>query len=293
MSDLILRQEDIDRFTKSLNKMVAEAEVDVAVLIHRDGHLLATAGKTELIDTTALSALVSASFSSMIAVANLVGEREFTTQHLAGEDKGIYIALVDEYTFSVSVFGVELSLEPLQAVIDKTRKPLSKALGILYNNEPEPFGDDEYEEEELSVPGADEATPEEPAEEEVLDAEEVARRTKGDGAAAGKAVPRKLSYTGTGKSTYLEKEKQKDEDKAADRRKIREPDADDADLEALANAITSRKEREVPKSKPKADDKKEPDGSDDDKDGMLVVDGERMNVVSLKDKRKGKKKKKG
>jgi len=261
MRDLILRQEDIDRFNSTLEKLTKKTHVALTVLVHRDGHLLASAGETDAVDTTALSALVSANFSSTVAIANLVGEKEFTTQHHSGRDKCILVSLIDDYSFLVAVFDMSIPLEPIRVFTDEYRPELVKALDKLYRNEPEPLGADEA------------AAPEQL--EEVMDAEEVARQAKAKGESAAQVVPRRLSYT---TKPPREREAEPVAAEAASRQRvIREPDADEADLEALANAISSRREREkkpAVKSAAPAD--------------VLMVDGKPMNVVSLKNRKQTK-----
>ncbi len=263
MADLILRQDDIDRFTTILDKLTKQTRVSLVVLVHRDGHLLASGGESDSHDTTALSALVSANFSSTVAIANLIGEKEFTIQHHAGKEKSILVSLIDDYTFLVSVFGLQVPIEPIHVYTDECRDDLLKALNKLYNNEADGF-----------LPSGDdfEAGPTDSApEEEIVDAEEALRRQK-DGEAGG-VVPRRLSYT-----TRPPKGQTSDgeERKGGGRhRVIREPDAGDADLEALANAISSKSERD---KKPTSDSKGEGE--------VMVIDGKPMNIVSLKSKKK-------
>jgi predicted regulator of Ras-like GTPase activity (Roadblock/LC7/MglB family) len=273
MSDLILRQADIDRFTETLKKLISKSHVSVAALIHRDGHLLASAGKTDAVDATALSALVSANFSSTVAIANLVGEKEFTTQHHAGKKQSILVSLVDEFAFIVAVLAVDVPIEPVKTCAEEYRAELTSALERLYKNEPDgmfPTGDDL---DDFSL-GA------------YADAEDVARAAKGkpDG---GQAVPRKLSYTGTGKSTTAKTQKKPAAAPEEQQHGAREQEAEDADFDALARAISSRAEREGQKTTGSAT--KKGDGAkpkESDKGDVIVIDGQPMNVVSLKSKGK-------
>lgn len=265
MSDLILRQEDIDRFTFSLDTLTRKASVSMCVLVHRDGHLLASAGQSNMLDTTALSALVSANFSSTVAIANLVGEKEFSVQHHAGREKSILVTLIDDYTFLVFVFPNSLSVEPIRAAYDEHRKDFIAALDRMYNNEPEgflPSGDD-----------LDNAT-QQPAPSQIIDAEEIARLERDKKISGAQVVPRKLSYTSKPPSG-IKAEPAAPASHAKAPRVIREPDADEADFEALAAAISSKGERQ---QKPSAD------ASGASKD-VVMVEGKPMTVVSLKDKK--------
>jgi hypothetical protein len=251
MSDLILRREDIDRFTAVLSQLLKKAHVSLSALIHRDGHLLACSGANGIVDTTALSALVSANFSSMVAVANLVGEKEFTTQHHVGRSRSIYISLVDEYTFLVSVFDVNVPTDPIRVYTEEYRGELESALNRMYNNEPD--GD---------LPSAEDFK-------QAQDAAEAAQSAQ--------AQARRLTYTvkppGAAREDAPTVEKAAlDRPPAEGRARIREPQEDDVDMVALANAISLRKKDQL------ADEK--PAGHKD----VLVVDGKVMNVVSLRKK---------
>lgn len=133
MSNVILRQEDIDRFSAILSRLTLKARLMLAVLVHKDGHLLASVG-THSADTTALAALVSANFSSTIAIANIIGEKEFRTQFHRGKNKNIFISLVDDDTFVVSVFDDQTSIDIVRVYTEEYAGDLVKSLEKCYAN---------------------------------------------------------------------------------------------------------------------------------------------------------------
>ena len=133
MSDVILRQEDIDRFSAILSRLTLKARLMLAVLVHKDGHLLASVG-THSADTTALAALVSANFSSTIAIANIIGEKEFRTQFHRGKNKNIFISLIDDNTFVVSVFDDQTSIDIVRVYCEEYSGDLVKSLERCYAN---------------------------------------------------------------------------------------------------------------------------------------------------------------
>lgn len=143
MSDVILRQGDIDRFTEILNRLIGKTKAALCVLIHKDGHLLASVGTTSLLDSTALAALISANFSSTVAIAHMLGEREFNAQIHKGKSKSIYISLVDDDTFLSTIIDNKINIETVRIYTDEYAKDLANALHILYQNLPEPFPEDE------------------------------------------------------------------------------------------------------------------------------------------------------
>ena len=148
MKDIILRQEDIDRFDSHLGELAAKARLDLALLIHKDGHLLAAqvVNTERAYDTVALAALVSANFSSSMAVAHLIGETEFKTQFHTGTTHSIFISLVDDDTYLVTIFPHSTTPDTVKVYAAEYGLELQSALRILYENEM-----DGFEEEELPL----------------------------------------------------------------------------------------------------------------------------------------------
>jgi len=138
MNDLILRQNDIDRFEAILGDLTARGRILLSVLVHKDGHLLAHVGISDSVDTTALSALISANFSSTIAIANIIGEKEFSSQFHKGETRNIYVALLDDNTFLTVIFDNHTDIETVRDAIELSRSGLVDALRMLYNDDTPP-----------------------------------------------------------------------------------------------------------------------------------------------------------
>ena len=133
MSDVILRQEDIDRFSAILSKLAQKARLTLSILVHRDGHLLASVG-SQAADTTSLAALVSANFASTIAIANIIGEKEFRTQFHRGKNKNVFVSLVDESTYMVSVFDEQTSIDIVRVYTEEYGQQLVACLLQCYAN---------------------------------------------------------------------------------------------------------------------------------------------------------------
>jgi predicted regulator of Ras-like GTPase activity (Roadblock/LC7/MglB family) len=94
-ADLILLEDDEARLTAVLEALVKEAKAVAAFLLDRGGRLLAGAGETEEIDTTALASLVSGSMAATGSLARLVGEEEFGALILEGEQVHLYIGMAE------------------------------------------------------------------------------------------------------------------------------------------------------------------------------------------------------
>jgi len=145
MDDLILRQDDIDRFNGVLSQFVRKGKVEIAILIHKDGHLLAFQGSNDSIDTSSLSALISANFSSTQAIAHILGEKEFRSQLHQGEDRNIFISVVDDNTYLAAVFTHETPVETVRVYVDEYTEELEKCLQRLYGNSIDSLYDEPFQ----------------------------------------------------------------------------------------------------------------------------------------------------
>jgi predicted regulator of Ras-like GTPase activity (Roadblock/LC7/MglB family) len=99
--------------TTADQKMLHEVLVDLlkksasrcVLLVDLSGRCLAHAQSKEKIDVDALAALLAGAFSSMRALATLVGETEFSVLFHQGEHSRIHNILVDEDRFLSVISG--------------------------------------------------------------------------------------------------------------------------------------------------------------------------------------------
>ncbi len=133
MKDMILFPEDIDHLNSVLSQLVTKANLLLAVLINKDGRLLTNQGSLELVDTVSLAALVAGNSASTLAIANLVGETEFSTMYHQGRDKHIYIAVVDDNTFLALIFDDRTNIDRVKVFARQFDRQLKAALAEVYN----------------------------------------------------------------------------------------------------------------------------------------------------------------
>jgi predicted regulator of Ras-like GTPase activity (Roadblock/LC7/MglB family) len=101
---LILTKNEITQIHKSLLQMLKQSEAKCAILVDTDGKCLAKKGFTQSIDTDALAALIAGSFASTRAMAELVGEKDFSVLFHQGEKDHIHNILVDDSTILTVIF---------------------------------------------------------------------------------------------------------------------------------------------------------------------------------------------
>lgn len=101
---LILTKTEITQIHRALLQMLKQSEAKCAMLVDADGKCLAKKGFTANIDTDALAALIAGSFSSTRAMAQLVGETDFSVLFHQGERDHVHNILVDNNTILTVIF---------------------------------------------------------------------------------------------------------------------------------------------------------------------------------------------
>lgn len=87
-----------------LARMVAGSGSLIALLVTREGTVVAEAGDTACMNTTAAAALVAGMYSATREVARMVGEQQFSILLQQGENRHVHISLVTDDSMLVVVF---------------------------------------------------------------------------------------------------------------------------------------------------------------------------------------------
>jgi len=135
MANFILYKEDIDRLNRVLAHLLSSASATFVLLVHKDGNLLANQGYTRAFDTTALAALAAGSYAATRAIAQLIGESEFTVLFHKGKNDNIHISLVDEDCILVLVFDDRTNPGMIRIESEKAIKAINVILDDIRNNE--------------------------------------------------------------------------------------------------------------------------------------------------------------
>lgn len=133
MKDMILFPEDIDRLNVILDQLTVKANLLLSVLINKDGRLLTFQGSLDKIDTVSMAALVAGNSASTLAIANLMGETEFSAMYHQGKERHIFIAVVDENTFLCLVFDDRTNIDRVKVFARQFDRQIKKALVLVYD----------------------------------------------------------------------------------------------------------------------------------------------------------------
>ncbi|GAB4322697.1 MAG: roadblock/LC7 domain-containing protein [Candidatus Sumerlaeia bacterium] len=101
---LILTKSDITAIHNVLSTLLRQSDAKCALVVNQDGKCVAQRGFTQNIDTTALAALIAGSFSSTRAMAELLGEKDFTVLFHQGEKDHIHNNLIDNSNILTVIF---------------------------------------------------------------------------------------------------------------------------------------------------------------------------------------------
>jgi predicted regulator of Ras-like GTPase activity (Roadblock/LC7/MglB family) len=102
---LVFYAADIERMNHALLGFVRKSGAQAAMLIDREGHLVARQGFAQQAgEGQTLAALVAGSFASTKQVAKVLGELDFRVMSHTGETHSIHMTLLGERTLQVAVF---------------------------------------------------------------------------------------------------------------------------------------------------------------------------------------------
>ncbi len=101
---MVVYWDDTEKIDTTMTKLLKGSEAKCALLVDKDGHLIARHGFTQTLDTTALAALMAGSFASTAEIAKLVGEPEFSVLFHQGKKDHIHMSLVNERSILAVIF---------------------------------------------------------------------------------------------------------------------------------------------------------------------------------------------
>ena len=105
LRDLVIHENEAARIGQVLGSFLEESGASEALLIDRSGQLVASSGKTATFDTVSISALAAGAFSSTGAIAELLGETEFSVLFHQGVRESIHVSTVDGETILLAIFN--------------------------------------------------------------------------------------------------------------------------------------------------------------------------------------------
>ncbi|HVG77489.1 MAG: roadblock/LC7 domain-containing protein [Candidatus Rokuibacteriota bacterium] len=102
--DIVIHEADAVRIDAVLGRFLADSGCAAALLIDRSGQPLAETGVSRTLDTGSIGALAAAAFSATAALAQLLGESEFSVLFHEGVRESMHVSTVDDETILLAIF---------------------------------------------------------------------------------------------------------------------------------------------------------------------------------------------
>ena len=125
---LVFYEQDIEEINKILAEFLDRSQAKCALLIDKEGHLVTKKGFTKSFNTDSIAALVAGSFAATKAVAQLLGETEFSVLFHQGKNENIHISLVAERALVVVIFDDRTTLGMVRLYAEELTQKLTDSL---------------------------------------------------------------------------------------------------------------------------------------------------------------------
>jgi predicted regulator of Ras-like GTPase activity (Roadblock/LC7/MglB family) len=122
----VLQLQDAARIHEILTHFLGAAET---LLIDRGGQLLAMDGVSQALDAVSIAALAAAAFSSTAAMAQLLGEPEFSVLFHEGTKRSIHVSTVDDEAILLAIFDERTTVGMVRLFAGEASRAVGAVLG--------------------------------------------------------------------------------------------------------------------------------------------------------------------
>lgn len=121
---MVMYETEFRQIQAIVDALVRSANANCVFIVDKNGQVIAEAGESERIDTTSLGSLTAGNIAATGGIAQLLREKEFTTQFHEGESQNIHIQLVDNRVILVVIFDKKTSLGLVRLRVKKACEQL-------------------------------------------------------------------------------------------------------------------------------------------------------------------------
>jgi predicted regulator of Ras-like GTPase activity (Roadblock/LC7/MglB family) len=136
---LVIYEEDLSRINTCLSALQRKARSSAVLLIDTSGQLIATAGGSDNLDTTPLASLAAGSIAAAGALAQLLGEQEFSFVFYDGERKRLHLSVIEGRGILLVLLDQNTAIPLVRLQVKKFSKELASIFRELAKR-PEPVG---------------------------------------------------------------------------------------------------------------------------------------------------------
>jgi len=137
MQNTIIEPEDSRALKSILESFLRDSGARAALLINRNGFILARAGDFAGTDPTSLAVLASGSLSSTQALAKIIGEKEFAAATHQGKHTNVHISIVSDKSFIAAVADSGITASVVRLYAREAIKDFEPILAKVFSVRPQ------------------------------------------------------------------------------------------------------------------------------------------------------------
>jgi predicted regulator of Ras-like GTPase activity (Roadblock/LC7/MglB family) len=141
-ADWTIYEEDYWAINSVLKELIDNSNSQSVLLIDKTGQLIASVGMEPEFDLMSFASLCAADFEANAQLANLIGEKDFSTLYHQGSDESMYLSRVAQAIILVVLFNKRTTLGLVRLRVKKAVEGLNTILNGLFDKL-------EYENEDL------------------------------------------------------------------------------------------------------------------------------------------------
>jgi predicted regulator of Ras-like GTPase activity (Roadblock/LC7/MglB family) len=141
-ADWTIYEEDYWAINSVLKELIENSNSQSVLLIDKTGQLIASVGMQPDFDLMSFASLCAADFEANAQLAQLIGEKDFSTLYHQGSDESMYLARVAQSIILVVLFNKRTTLGLVRLRVKKAVEGLNTILHGLFEKL-------EYENEDL------------------------------------------------------------------------------------------------------------------------------------------------
>src|SRR5271170_4799698 len=103
-----LIEEDVQLLDTALDDLLRSSEATTALIIDKGGPLISQRGVLDNFDTTTIAALAAGSFCATQAIAERIGEINFSNIYQQGERHSLLLCNIDDNVLLIVIFKAEI-----------------------------------------------------------------------------------------------------------------------------------------------------------------------------------------
>ncbi len=129
------REEHSRQISGILGDFLRESNARTALLVDRNGQMVATVGESPVFDPTAFASLTAADFSANDQLAKMIGESEFGSLFHQGERESMYLADIARRVILVVLFDNRTTLGLVKLRVKSAVGELTQVFTAMFSQD--------------------------------------------------------------------------------------------------------------------------------------------------------------